>query len=71
MSTDKVDARPLLGCWRHGNGAICCGTLRIAREDFDTQPSRECKDEILDWVCSTLNAAVKHHKAMIAAQEGK
>lgn len=50
---------PLLGHWRHGNGVICCGSMRIAHEDFDTDPAREFADEVLDWACNTLNAAVE------------
>jgi hypothetical protein len=46
---------PLAGRWHHGNGVIVCGSLRIAREDFDTSPSEEVKAEILDWICDTLN----------------
>lgn len=48
---------PLLsGTWHHGNGVLVCGTLRIARVDFDTSPAPEVAAEILDWVCGTLNA---------------
>jgi len=46
---------PLQGEWRHNAGIICCGTLRIAQADFDTDPTEEVKKEILDWVCKTLN----------------
>jgi hypothetical protein len=45
------------GHWHHGNGTLCCGTLRIAREDFDTNPNPEFKKEIFDWICTTLNKA--------------
>lgn len=49
---------PLTGHWRHGHGVICCGTLRIARSDFDTNPSPEFERDVLEWMCNTLNAAV-------------
>ena len=48
---------PLAGNWRHGAGVLCCGTLRIAAEDFDTDPSPEFRRKIMDWICATLNAA--------------
>lgn len=37
--------------FRHNNGYICCGTLRIARADFDTDPTPENQKEILDDLC--------------------
>lgn len=50
---------PLTGEWRYGHGVLCCGTLRIARSDFDTNPSPEFQQEVFDWICDTLNSAVK------------
>lgn len=49
--------KPLHGTWYHGNGALCCGTFRIARADFDTNPTQERQTEVFDWICSVLNAA--------------
>ena len=46
---------PLSGKWHHGNGVLICGTLRIAREDFDVLPSSEFKKELFDWICEVLN----------------
>ncbi len=46
---------PLGRRWRHSNGTVCCGTMRIMRCDFDTNPSDDYKKEVLDWVCDTLN----------------
>jgi hypothetical protein len=43
------------GRWHHGNGVLCAGTLRIAREDFDTNPADKVKKDIFDWTCATLN----------------
>ncbi len=60
---DCHDETPLSGRWHHGNGNICAGTLRIAREDFDTNPSDERKKEILDWMCETLTAAQERIQA--------
>ena len=51
---------PLTGEWRHGNGAICCGTLRIARADFDTDPDPEYQREILDYLCASANQNTRH-----------
>lgn len=47
--------KPLRGEWRHSNGIICCGSLRIAVADFDTQPSPEFVTEVFDWICKTMN----------------
>lgn len=49
--------KPLTGRWRWSNGTLCCGTMRIARLDFDTDPSHEFQEELLDWICNTLNEA--------------
>lgn len=46
---------PLSGRWRHSNGVLCCGTLRIATDSFDTDPSEEFKGELWSWVCEKLN----------------
>ena len=54
---------PLYGEWRHGGGYLCCGTLRIARESFDTTPVEGFKAEVFDWVCETLNARRNWHPA--------
>lgn len=48
---------PLSGHWRHGNGVVSCGTLRIFSENFDAQPADAVKTETVQWVCDTLNAA--------------
>lgn len=48
---------PLTGAWRYSNGFLMCGTLRIFRADFDTDPSPEFKDELTSWMVATLNAA--------------
>lgn len=50
-------SKPLSGEWRHSNGYICCGTLRVLITDIDTNPSKEFVDTLLDWICKTLNAA--------------
>lgn len=45
------------GRWHHGNGALVCGTLRIAVESFDTDPVVDLKNEVFDYICNTLNKA--------------
>ncbi len=50
-------AKPLSGRWHHGGGHLCCGTIRVAKEDFDTNPSNEFKTELFDWMCQSLNSA--------------
>jgi hypothetical protein len=49
----------LLGEWRYSNGVLCCGSLRIAYESIDTNPSDAFKDELFKWVCEKLNQATK------------
>lgn len=48
---------PLSGVWRCSGDIICCGTLRIAVLDIDTQPSDEFKARLGAWMCRTLNKA--------------
>jgi hypothetical protein len=49
---------PLPGSkWRWANGMIFCGTLRIVKADFDTDPSPEFCKRVFDYICDTLNAA--------------
>jgi hypothetical protein len=45
----------LLGEWRHNNGYVCCGTMRIFNTCIDTNPSDAFTNELLDWVVSQLN----------------
>lgn len=56
---DMQPGKPLLGDWRHGNGYVCCGSMRIFRTDIDTNPSEEYTNKLLDWVCKTLNRGGK------------
>jgi NTP pyrophosphatase (non-canonical NTP hydrolase) len=49
----------LIGRWHHGNGVIVAGGTRIAREDFDSDPAAEFKKEFWDWVCNTMNSAIR------------
>lgn len=46
----------LSGRWHHGHGILCCGTLRIMRADFDTNPSTAFQGTLFNQVCGTLNA---------------
>jgi hypothetical protein len=48
------------GRWHHGAGFLCMGTIRVAREDFDSEPTQEVKTEIFDEICAVLNGM---HKA--------
>lgn len=48
--------------WRHGNGVVSTGSIRVLREDFDTNPSPEVKTKMLDWICDALNAAEMREK---------
>jgi hypothetical protein len=53
-----AETAPLSGKWHHGNGELCNGSLRIATASIDTNPTDSVRDEILEWICNTLNA---HH----------
>jgi len=60
VSPDALEQKtpaPLSGRWRNSAGVLCCGTLRIAVESFDTDPAPEVKQRIMDWMCAILNAA--------------
>lgn len=59
---------PLIGRWHHGNGAIVCGTINVARADFDTNPTQQFQDELLTWACDTLNAGVTAYDLERAAK---
>lgn len=52
---DEVKACPLSGEWRHNNGFIFNGTLRVLRGDFDTNPADEFVTEVMDWIIGRLN----------------
>ena len=41
--------------WRHSNGMLFCGTLRIARVDFDTDPAWDVQEIWLDTICNAMN----------------
>ncbi|OJA71088.1 hypothetical protein BGV72_31545 [Burkholderia ubonensis] len=56
-AADRSEA-PLIGRWHHGNGVLVCGSIRVAVESFDTQPSQEFMGQMFDWICETLNAAI-------------
>lgn len=56
---ESKSTAPLTGNWHHGNETLCCGTLMIAREDFDTNPNPSFKKEVFDWICNTLNKELK------------
>ena len=59
QEVDTSTTPPLTGTWRHNNGIICCGSLRIAQESFDTDPAKGFKDCVLDWMVETLNKEVE------------
>lgn len=49
---------PLAGRWHHGKGFLCCGTFRVAREDWEAGvcAAPGMRTEVFDWICSKLNA---------------
>lgn len=55
---DPIPPLPILrGRWRHSNGMIFCGTLRIAKGDFDTNPHPDFCALVFDDICRTMNKA--------------
>ena len=49
----------LLGRFHHGQGYLCSGSMRLLRADFDTNPSEEFRDEVLDWIAEVMNAELR------------
>ncbi len=67
---DEQEPEPLfLGHWHHGEGNLCCGTMRYMRADFDTQPAPEIRAAIFDWICCTMNAATDNWRKQRRARE--
>jgi hypothetical protein len=54
---------PLTGRWHHGHGTLVCGTINVARADFDTNPTQQFQDELFTWACATLNAKIGEYDA--------
>jgi hypothetical protein len=53
---DAACSAPVLrGEWRHSHGMIFCGTLRIAKADFDTNPHPDFCARVFDDICRTMN----------------
>ena len=59
MSEEKV----LTGRWRINEGILCCGTLRIANFDFDTDPSEQFKQGVYKQILDALNGPLERCKA--------
>ena len=57
MADEKLKPCPFGGGrWRLNIGGLICCTVRVARIDFDTDPSEEFQQEVFDWVTAKLNA---------------
>jgi len=52
----------LLGRWHHGNGVLCCGTLRIASANFDTNPTKEIQNAVFQDICDTMNTRTEQYE---------
>lgn len=53
------DRRPvLLAHWNHHDRVIFCGTFRVAKADFSTNPPPEFCAQVLDDICAAMNAWV-------------
>ncbi len=51
-------AGPLPGCrWRYSQGQLFCGTMRLMKDDWDTNPVEGFKEEVMGWACGVLNNA--------------
>jgi hypothetical protein len=40
-----------------------CGTINVARADFDTNPTQQFQDELFTWACETLNEKIGEYDA--------
>jgi len=59
VTTNCSDAYALTGRWRISNNFLCCGTLRIAAFDFDTNPSDEFKQSVFKQMLDGLNGQLE------------
>lgn len=59
------------GRWHHGSGYLCMGTLRVARADFDTNPSAEVQAAFFDEMCAVLNAHPTPDAGRVAELEAR
>jgi hypothetical protein len=57
--------------WRHSNGMLFCGTMRIAKADFDTDPAPDFKERVFDDICNALNAPSPAQEKPLEASVGK
>ena len=55
--TIKRSPERVRGRWRHSNGMIFCGTMRMLKADFDTDPCDQVRDAWLQQVCDAMNDA--------------
>lgn len=53
-----------MGYWRHNEGMLFCGTMRIGRMDFDTDPSDEFKQMVYDEICRRMNLPAQASKTV-------
>lgn len=51
------DGPLLAGRWHHGGGFLVCGTIRVAKADFDTSPPQAVQETIFDEICEALNSS--------------
>lgn len=52
---------PLTGSWHHGNGTLVCGSINVARADFDTNPTQDFQNDLFNWICETLNSRINEY----------
>lgn len=64
-----VTKPPLLGRWHHGHGMLVCGTINVARADFDTNPTQQLQEDLFTWACDTLNEKINEYDAERRAKE--
>jgi len=57
VAAQDAAATPISGRWRVESGVIVCGSVRMFSEDFDSYPSQPVNEDLLRWVCETLNTA--------------
>lgn len=73
QDTSAEQGEPVLskGSWRHNQGMLFSGTLRVARADFDTAPSEKVRDEILQNICDAMNTSPPSADAMFTPDEAR
>jgi hypothetical protein len=69
--------RLIAGRWHHGKGTLCCGSFRVAREDWEAGvcAADGMREQVFDWIVDRLNATalaargkITHDSAPVACE---